>query len=81
VLPQPHQIRLPLARPSGKPLIWDACCREGHASLLLQQGANLAEVSRRLGHSSVVVTARHYAGITQDDQVRLGSSLEALKIA
>jgi integrase len=66
---------------TGTKLTWDALAREGHASLLLRQGANLAEVSKRLGHSSVVVTARHYSGVAEDTAVRLGSSLEALRLS
>jgi integrase len=69
-----------LVRPdTGKPLTWDACCREGHASLLLQQGWNLKAVADRLGNTPAIL-AKHYAGITQAEQVRIGSSLEALDI-
>ncbi len=54
--------------------------RAAHGSLLLASGADISVVSRRLGHSSVALTSRHYGGVSealqQDATDRLGRLLQ-----
>jgi integrase len=70
-----------LIRPdTGKPLTWHDL-RAGSACLLLHTGAGLVEVSRRLGHSSVEITRRHYGGVSEGDRAALGLAFDTLAIA
>ncbi len=54
--------------------------RAAHGSLMLASGADISVVSRRLGHSSVALTSRHYGGVSealqQDATDRLGKLLQ-----
>jgi len=54
--------------------------RAAHGSLLLAGGADISVVSRKLGHSSVALTSRHYGGVAdslqQDAADRLGAMLQ-----
>lgn len=61
-----------LIRPdTGVKLTWHDL-RAAHACLALHFGANLAQVSKRLGHSSTAITSRYYGGVEDSDQVALG---------
>jgi integrase len=55
--------------------------RGAHAGLLLASGTDLATVSKRLGHSSLQITAKSYAGVADQLQIeaseRLGRLLSA----
>ena len=54
--------------------------RAAHGSLLLAGGVDISVVSRRLGHSSVSLTSRHYGGVADALQQaaadRLGTMLQ-----
>ena len=69
-----------LRRAGLTPMRWHDL-RGAHAGLLLRSGTDLAVVSKRLGHSSVAITARSYAGVADVLQVeateRLGRLLSA----
>lgn len=50
--------------------------RHTHASLLIQEGANLIDVSKRLGHSSVSVTESIYVHLTRVQDEKLAETIE-----
>jgi integrase len=54
--------------------------RAAHGALMLAEGADISVVSRKLGHSSVSLTARHYGGVADSLQRaaadRLGLALQ-----
>lgn len=54
--------------------------RAAHGALLLASGTDISVVSRRLGHSSVALTSRHYGGVAEalqrDAATRLGALLQ-----
>lgn len=52
--------------------------RHSHASLLIAKGANIVNVSRRLGHSSVNMTMNTYAHILKESENQL---VEILNVA
>lgn len=45
--------------------------RHSHASYLINRGANIVAVSKRLGHSSVEVTLRVYTHLMKENEIRL----------
>ncbi len=53
--------------------------RHAHASLLIQQGANILEVAQRMGHTDPAVTLREYGHLYPGAQERLTDQLEALR--
>ena len=69
-----------LRRANLPPMRWHDL-RGAHAGLLLASGTDLAVISKRLGHSSIAITARTYAGVADILQVeateRLGRLLAA----
>jgi len=69
-----------LRRANLRPMRWHDL-RGAHAGLLLASGTDLAVISKRLGHSSIAITARTYAGVADILQVeateRLGRLLSA----
>lgn len=54
--------------------------RAAHGALLLASGTDISVVSKRLGHSSVALTSKHYGGVAQalqqDAADRLGRLLQ-----
>ena len=54
--------------------------RAAHGALMLAAGADISVVSRKLGHSSVALTSRHYGGVAdalqRDAADRLGRLLD-----
>ncbi|MHB1527595.1 MAG: tyrosine-type recombinase/integrase [Candidatus Dormibacteria bacterium] len=54
--------------------------RAAHGALMLASGADISVVSRKLGHSSVALTSRHYGGVAdalqRDAADRLGRLLD-----
>lgn len=50
--------------------------RAAHGSLLLAGGVDISVVSRRLGHSSVALTSRHYGGVADSLQRDAADRLE-----
>lgn len=52
--------------------------RHTHASEMLANGADLIEVSRRMGHSRASTTTDFYLGVGEDAQARLGKVASAI---
>jgi integrase len=52
--------------------------RDTHASLLAKNGVPLEVVSKRLGHSSIGVTAERYLHVYSDRDAAAASALDAL---
>ena len=50
--------------------------RKTAGALLIQQGVDIYRVSRFLGHSSVVVTERHYIDLLQKEYSDMTAALE-----
>lgn len=59
---------------------WPHLLRHSHASILLRETGNLAQVSKHLGHSNTAITASVYAHAMQDVDHALATAIgEALK--
>ena len=54
--------------------------RHSHASLLLQQGINIAAVSKRLGHSTPTTTLNIYAHVHKKADAEIASMLDGVKM-
>ena len=54
--------------------------RHSHASLLIEMGFNILEISKRLGHEKVETTWRTYAHLYPDKDSILATQLSAVKI-
>lgn len=54
--------------------------RHTHATLLINEGINIQEIARRLGHSKVEITWNTYAHLYPREEERAIKILEALKI-
>jgi site-specific recombinase XerD len=52
--------------------------RHAYATLLLEAGADLDEVSRGLGHSSIATTANVYGHLTDSMRQRVAERMEAI---
>jgi len=52
--------------------------RHAYATLLLEAGADLYEVSRGLGHSSIATTANVYGHLTDRMRQRVAERMEAI---
>ncbi|MGH7642841.1 MAG: tyrosine-type recombinase/integrase [Candidatus Dormibacteria bacterium] len=67
-------------RTAGLPHLRFHDLRAAHGALLLASGTDISVVSRRLGHSSVALTSRHYGGVAEalqrDAADRLGRLLQ-----
>ena len=50
--------------------------RHSHASYLISQGVNVADISRRLGHASIGITLNTYAHLYKDHDDDIASMLE-----
>lgn len=74
-----HRFQAALAAADLSKLRWHDL-RAAHGSLMLAEGADISVVSRKLGHSSVALTARHYGGVADTLQRaaadRLGLALQ-----
>ena len=62
-----------LIRLAGVPVIRPNGLRHTSATLLLAAGASVRAVSRRLGHTDIAMTLRHYARFLPDDDDRLAA--------
>lgn len=51
-------------------------CRHSHASALIAAGIDVVSVSRRLGHSSPVITLGTYAHLFQNTDTRAAEAIE-----
>ena len=51
-------------------------CRHSHASALIPAGIDVVSVSRRLGHSSPVITLGTYAHLFQNTDTRAAEAIE-----
>jgi len=73
-----HLFQDALQRAGLPKLPWKAL-RAAHGALMLASGADISVVSRKLGHSSVALTSRHYGGVAdalqRDAADRLGRLL------
>ncbi|WP_159649137.1 site-specific integrase [Erysipelothrix aquatica] len=66
-------------RASGVPKIKIHDLRHSHATLLINRGANIVAVSKRLGHSDVQTTLRTYTHLLQESDDALMKILENVK--
>ena len=55
--------------------------RHGHASMLIDLGANVLAVAERMGHSDPSVTLRDYGHLFQGVQEQLSTKLDELRAA
>ncbi len=55
--------------------------RHSHASLLIDQGANVLAVAQRMGHSDPSVTLREYGHLFEGIQEQLTEKLDDLRKA
>lgn len=73
-----HLFQVGLQRAGLPKLPWKGL-RAAHGALMLASGADISVVSRKLGHSSVALTSRHYGGVAdalqRDAADRLGRLL------
>ena len=67
-----------LVKRSGVPRIRLHDLRDTHASLLAKAGIPLHVISRRLGHSSITITADRYIGRYRDQDEAAASAFERL---
>ncbi len=72
-----HLFQDALARAGLPRLRWHDL-RAAHGALLLAGGTDISVVSRRLGHSSVALTSRHYGGVADQLQQEAASRLDLL---
>ena len=52
--------------------------RHTHATMLLEAGESLEAVSKRLGHSSIVVTSKYYSHVTAEGNSKMSKTLDKL---
>jgi integrase len=72
-------VMLPALRAAGLPeSIRTYDLRHSHASLLIDQGANVVAVAQRLGHTDPAMTLRVYAHLFEGLQEQLTDALDAL---
>jgi len=68
----------PLCRKAGVPVITWHQMRHSAATMLLESGIPIANVSRQLGHASPVITAMVYSHVTNDGMHRVAKAMESL---
>jgi integrase len=56
-----------ITRPPMEPAISFHILRHTYATRILRRGMSMHQLSKQLGHKSVVITAKHYAHVLQDD--------------
>ena len=61
---------------AGLPDVTFHACRHSHASALIAAGIDVVSVSRRLGHSSPVITLGTYAHLFQSTDTRAAEAIE-----
>jgi integrase len=61
---------------TGLPDVTFHACRHSHASALIAAGLDVVSVSRRLGHSSPVITLGTYAHLFQSTDTRAAEAIE-----
>ena len=52
--------------------------RHTHATMLLEAGETMDAVSKRLGHSSIAITAKYYSHVTEKGKLRMRATLDNL---
>lgn len=52
--------------------------RHTHATMLLEAGETMDAVSKRLGHSSIAITAKYYSHVTEKGKLRMRATLDSL---
>ena len=60
---------------AGLPDVTFHACRHSHASALIAAGIDVVSVSRRLGHSSPVITLGTYAHLFQNTDTRAAEAI------
>lgn len=53
--------------------------RHSHATLLINNGANIVAVSKRLGHANVEITLKTYTHLFKENEIKLIEILEKIK--
>ncbi|MGS5514528.1 site-specific integrase [Clostridioides difficile] len=56
------------------------CLRHTHATLLLENGANIKDIQKRLGHSKITTTMDTYSHVTHKMESETVNILEGLRI-
>ena len=67
-----------ISRNSGLPQVTFHALRHSHASALIAGGIDVVKVSRRLGHSSPVITLSTYARLFSKDDDGAAAAIEAV---
>ena len=67
-----------LAKQAGVDPIRVHDLRHSHASMLINMGVDLFEISRRLGHESVKTTSDTYGHLYPDKDIKLASRINDL---
>ena len=57
-------------------MIWIYDLRHSHASFLIDSGANIGAVSKRLGHSDVNMTLKVYTHLLQESESKMLNIME-----
>lgn len=52
--------------------------RHTHATMLLEAGETMDAVSKRLGHSSIAITAKYYSHVTEKGKLKMRATLDSL---
>lgn len=52
--------------------------RHTHATMLLEAGETMDAVSKRLGHSSIAITAKYYSHVTEKGKLKMRATLDNL---
>lgn len=73
-----HDIK-DIARKAGLPLIRVHDLRHSHASMLIEMGFSMKEISERLGHESIKTTLDTYGHLYPDKDVKLAEALNRLR--
>jgi len=68
----------PLCKKAGVPVITWHQMRHSAATMLLESGIPITNVSRQLGHASPVITALVYSHVTDNGMQRVAKAMEAL---
>ena len=68
-----------IARKAGLPFIRVHDLRHSHASMLINMGFNIKEISDRLGHESIKTTLDTYGHLYPDKDVKLAETLNNLR--
>jgi integrase len=68
----------PLCKKAGVPVLTWHQMRHSAATMLLESGVPLTNVSKQLGHASPIVTATVYSHVTDNGMQRVAKAMEAI---